>query len=217
MLNGARLSDWVITKSDCFCHVVASIESWLQGVGNLIVLGEVWCFVVNTRWLDPMRNGWSAHICSIWASMLVSKVPLAIHWLHLNGLLEVKIWRMHYVVTVNTRHPDPRARLSYIYIGIYSFGLKRVTRFDQFAVLTRAENHSEAILSWLRQKAIVIVERRLLSVAQTVISLLNRTSWDLWYDSLLLLQDHSPVEATTLGLNRVFALEAPLAVVVKHS
>ena len=107
--------------------------------------------------------------------MLVSEIPLAVDLLHLDGLLEIKVCRMHDIVTVNTRHhPDPRARLSYIYIGVYSFGLKRVARFDQFSVLTRAENHSEAILSRLRQKA--IVERRLLSVAQTVVSLLDWTS-----------------------------------------
>lgn len=179
-----------------------------MGICYLIVLWKVW---VHIWGLDAMRHSWSTLVCAICIT-LVTEIPLAIHGSHLDGLLHVEVCWVHDGVILEIDHS--RARLSdLLSVRVDSLGLKSIIRFNQLAVYARTEDHFEATLPWLRQKAIVIVKG--LSVARILSTLLNWTAAGyLWYDSLLLLQDHAPMETTTLRLHGAFALKASLAVIV---
>jgi len=207
VLNGAQFSVWMLAKSSCRSHLIASIESRLEGICYLTVIWKVWVHIWR---LDAVRHSWSTLVCAI--CITLTKIPLAIHGSHLDGLLHVEVCWVHDWVILEIDHSW--ARLSdLLSVGVDSLGLKSVVRFNELAVYTWTENHFEATLLWLRQKAIVIVKG--LSVTRVLGTCLNWTAaMYLWYDSLLLLQDHAPVETAALCLHGALALEASLAVIV---
>lgn len=126
LLQGSWFCVWVIAHRICLSHLVASTETWLKSIDDLIiVIIKALNVIVDVRRLDSMGNSRRPDIRTRYlCAMSIAKVSLTIHGPHLYWLLEIKVCQVHRNICLSAHHI--RAWVSDLSIWVDSLWLKRI-------------------------------------------------------------------------------------------